>query len=121
MELESFFEFLSEGDIRIKGTRVGIETVLDDYLSGSSPEEIAARYRSLSLEQVYAAITYYLHHRPKMDAYLETWREYTTRTEQEYDRNLPAFALQLKERIKNHQQTVLLAERSIDYHSETPE
>jgi hypothetical protein len=90
---------------------VGIETVLDDYLSGSSPEEIAARYRGLSLEQVYAVITYYLHHRPKMDAYLEAWRQYTSHTEQEYDRNLPAFTLRLKERIKNHQQTVLLAER----------
>ena len=109
MELESFFEFLSEDDIRIKGTRVGIETVLDDYLTGASPEEIAARYRSLSLEQVYATITYYLHHRLKVDAYLEAWRQYTAQAEQEYDRNPQEFALRLKERIKNHQQTVLMA------------
>ena len=59
MQLESYFEFLGEDDIRIRGTRVGIETVLEDYLEGSSPEEVAARYRSLSLEQVYATITYY--------------------------------------------------------------
>jgi uncharacterized protein (DUF433 family) len=121
MELESFFEFLSEDDIRIKGTRVGIETVLDDYLTGSSPEEIAARYRSLLLEQVYATITYYLHHRSEVDAYLETWRQYTAQAEQEYDRNPPVFAQRLKERIKNHQQTVLITERRADYNSETPE
>ncbi len=106
MELESFFDFLSEDDIRIKDTRIGIETVLEDYLTGSSPEEIAARYRSLSLEQVYATITYYLHHRAKVDTYLEAWRQYTAQSEQEYDRNPPELMLRLKERIKNYQQTV---------------
>jgi len=87
MELESYFEFLSEDDIRIKGTRVGIETVLDDYLEGASPEEIAARYRSLSLEQIYATITYYLHNRAQVDAYLEAWRQYTDQAWQEQERN----------------------------------
>ncbi len=41
MELENYFDFLSDEDIRIKGTRIGIETVLEDYLEGASPEEIA--------------------------------------------------------------------------------
>jgi uncharacterized protein (DUF433 family) len=70
MELESYFDVLSEDDIRIRGTRVGIETVLLDFLEGSSPEEIAVRYGSLSLEQVYATITYYLRNRGKVDDYL---------------------------------------------------
>jgi uncharacterized protein (DUF433 family) len=50
MEVEHYFEVLSPEDIRIKGTRIGIETVLEDYLEGASPEEIAARYRNLTLE-----------------------------------------------------------------------
>jgi uncharacterized protein (DUF433 family) len=87
MELESYFEFLSEDDIRIRGTRVGIETVLDDYLEGASPEEIAARYRSLSLEQIYATITYYLRNRAQVDAYLKAWRQYTDQAWQEQERN----------------------------------
>lgn len=77
MELENYFEFLSPDDIRIKGTRVGIETVLDDYLEGASPEEISARYHSLSLEQVYATITYYLRHQAQVDAYLDAWRQHS--------------------------------------------
>ena len=68
MDLESYFDFLDPDDIRLKGTRVGIETVLDDYLNGVSPEEIAARYRSVTLEQVYATITYYLHNQREVDA-----------------------------------------------------
>jgi hypothetical protein len=32
MELESYFDFLAPDDIRIKGTRIGIETVLYEYI-----------------------------------------------------------------------------------------
>jgi hypothetical protein len=32
MQLEEYFDFLAPNDIRIKGTRVGIETILWDYL-----------------------------------------------------------------------------------------
>jgi uncharacterized protein (DUF433 family) len=74
MEVERYFDFLSPEDIRIKGTRIGIETLLEDYLEGASPEEIAARYRNLTLEQVYATILYYFSNRTKLDAYLEVGR-----------------------------------------------
>lgn len=97
MELEKYFDFLSPDDIRIKGTRVGIETVLDDYLSGASPEEIAARYRTLTLEQVYATITYYLHHREQVEAYLEAWRAYTETAWQEQERNPSPAVRRLRE------------------------
>lgn len=87
MQLESYFEFLSEDDIRIRGTRIGIETVLEDYLGGSSPEEIATRYRSLSLEQVYATITYYWRNQNQVDGYLQAWRDYTDQAVQENARH----------------------------------
>ena len=77
MQLEDYFEFLAPNDIRVKGTRVGIETILSDYLDlGLFAEQIAARYRTLSLEQVYATLTYYWHNREQVEAYLHsTWEE----------------------------------------------
>ncbi len=61
MELEDNFDFLSPEDIRIMGTRIGIETILEDFLErGLSPEEISVRYTNLTLRHVYATITYYL-------------------------------------------------------------
>ena len=87
MDWSAYFDFLSEDDIRVKGTRVGIEIVLDDYLNGSSPEEIAARYRTLTLEQVYASITYYLQNQDQVTAYLERWRTYTHAAWLEQERN----------------------------------
>lgn len=78
MQLEDYFDFLSADDIRLKGHRIGIDNVLDYYLEGYTPEEIAANLPTLSLEQIHATITYYLHNRSQIDAYLSRlarWRE----------------------------------------------
>ncbi len=99
MELKNYLEFLSEDDIRIKGTRIGIETVLDDYLDGISPEEIAVRYRSLNLEQVYATITYYLKNQTVVDAYLTAWREYSEQARRMQERN-PSEVIKRLRRLK---------------------
>ena len=77
MQLEEYFDFLSEDDIRLKGTRIGIETVLYDYIHRQrSPETIASTYPSLTLEQVYATILYYLHNKEVVSKYLTNWLEW---------------------------------------------
>lgn len=60
-----------DGDsYRITGTRVSLDSVVYDYLSGLSPESIADNFDTLSLEQVYGAITYYLSHRNEVERHL---------------------------------------------------
>jgi len=39
MLIEEYFNFLAEDDIRIKGTRIGIETVLNDYIYNEKTPE----------------------------------------------------------------------------------
>lgn len=78
MQLEDYFEFLDPDDIRIKGHRIGIDNVIDYYLQGYSPEQILEELPSLNLEKIYATLTYYLHNRLEIDAYmlrLAKWRE----------------------------------------------
>lgn len=104
MDLEGYFEFLEEDDIRVKGTRIGIETILDDYFEGISPEEIAARYRSLSLEQVYATITFYLHNRKKLDDYLNSWHQYSREAHQK-QKSHPSTLKKRLLQLKSIQQT----------------
>ena len=88
MQLEDYFVFLAPNDIRIRGTRVGIETVLNDYLKwGKRPEEIAASYPTLELEQVYATILYYLHNLEVVSQYMAEWREFGRRMREEQARN----------------------------------
>ncbi|MBD2409405.1 hypothetical protein FACHB389_13075 [Nostoc calcicola FACHB-389] len=78
MQLEDYFEFLDPDDIRIKGHRIGIDNVIQYYLQGYSPEQILEELPSLNLEKIYATLTYYLHNRLEIDAYmlrLAKWRE----------------------------------------------
>ena len=70
MQIEDDFDFVSVDEIRLRGTRVGIESVLSEYLAGVLPEEIVLNYPPLTLEQIHATITYYLGHRSEMDQYL---------------------------------------------------
>lgn len=88
MQLEDYFDFQSPDDIRLKGTRVGIETILYDFIHRSrTPEEIVESYPSLTLEQVYATILYYLHNKEAVSAYLTNWLEWSHQTREEQRRN----------------------------------
>ncbi len=63
-----------DGVIRIAGTRVTLDTVIDTFLTGASPEEMAQDFPVLRLDDVYAVLTYYLRHRDEVDAYLRKRR-----------------------------------------------
>lgn len=55
----------------ISGSRVSLESIIFAFLDGYSPETIAAEcFPTLSLEQVYGAIAYYLSNRRVIDVYL---------------------------------------------------
>ena len=106
MQIEDYFNFLAENDIRIKGTRIGIETVLDEYIhEGKTTEAIAERYHTVTLEQVYATILYYLQNREKVGAYLEGYLEYCRKAREEYEKNLPPVVVRLRA-LKAKRQTV---------------
>lgn len=98
MQLEQYFDFLDPNDIRIKGHRIGIDDVLAYYREGYTAEEIAVQFPSLSLEEVYATITYYLHNQAEVDAYLSritTVREVSQAEQDAHD--LPAVAQRVRE------------------------
>jgi uncharacterized protein (DUF433 family) len=97
MRLEDYFNFIAPDDIRIKGTRIGIETILYEYIHrAQSPEVIAERFPSLTLEQVYATILYYLHNKAAVSTYLADWLEHGRRAREEQQRNPPPFVEKLR-------------------------
>ena len=59
-----------DGAYRIIGTRVSLDSVVYAFLRGATPEGIQRSFSSLTLEQVYGAITFYLAHRAEIDDYL---------------------------------------------------
>ncbi|HKH48103.1 MAG TPA: DUF433 domain-containing protein [Thermoanaerobaculia bacterium] len=59
------------GVVRVRGTRVPLDTVVHVFLTGASAEEIVDRFPTLDLADVYSTIGYYLRHREEIDRYLE--------------------------------------------------
>lgn len=104
MQLEDYFIFLAPDDIRIKGTRVGIESILYDYIHRKrSPEDIAQTYPSVTLEQVYATILYYLHNKEAMSAYVADWLEWGRQQRRLQEEN-PSPIVQKLRQIKRERQ-----------------
>lgn len=97
MKLDDYFDFLADDDIRIKGTRIGIESVLYDYIyRKQTAEQIAESFPSLKIQQVYATILYYLNNREKVEKYLLEWLSFSREMRDEQKRNPPPVVLRLQ-------------------------
>jgi len=59
-----------QGAVRVRGTRVSLDSVIYAYNSGATPEDIVRSFTTLKLRDVYAVITYYLDHQDVVEAYL---------------------------------------------------
>jgi uncharacterized protein (DUF433 family) len=107
--LEDYFDFLAPDDIRVKGTRIGIEHILYQYIHrAQTPEEIAQRYRTVTLEQIYATILYYLHNQEEVNQYLADWLSWSHKMREEQRQNPPPFLEKLRQ-FKAERQTAMKA------------
>ena len=75
--MEGFVE-QRNGGYYVCGTRVSLDSIVYAYRCGESAETIRQNFPSLSLVQVYGAITFYLANQQAVDAYL-------TQAEKEWD------------------------------------
>lgn len=101
MQLEDYFDFLAPDDIRIKGHRIGIETVLTQYLHRDKcTEEIQRLFPTLTLEEVHATILYYLHNQEQVGRYVADWLEWSHQARREAQAN-PSPAAQRLHRLRN--------------------
>ena len=97
MKLESYFDFLADDDIRIKGSRIGIESVLYEYIyRNKSAEDIAGQFPSLTSEKVYATILYYLSNRESTEKYLLDWLNFSRKMRDEQAKNPSPIVLRLR-------------------------
>ena len=59
-----------DGIVRVGDTRVTLDSVVWAFRAGATPEEIAQRYPTLRLRDIYSVVSYYLHQTEEVDAYL---------------------------------------------------
>jgi uncharacterized protein (DUF433 family) len=95
-EAKSYTRVDEFGVIRVGKTRVAIDGVIHAFLEGQSPEAIRRSYQSLSLEEVYGAIAYYLANRADLDAYVLRQRAEWEKLREEQDRNPPPVIQRLR-------------------------
>lgn len=82
----------STGTWRVRGSRVALASIVRVFQDGLSAESISREcFPSLSLEQVYGAITFYLAHRAEVDQQLaaddtaaEEWRQENRASQPEF-------------------------------------
>ena len=58
------------GGWRVANSRISLDSVIFAYWEGKSAEAIAEEFPTLSAEQVYGAIAFYLRNKTEMDHYL---------------------------------------------------
>jgi uncharacterized protein (DUF433 family) len=68
-------EVNDDGVIRVKGTRVTLDTIVQAFQEGATAEEIAQQYPTLALAEIYAVIGYFLRQQTKVQAYLRQRQE----------------------------------------------
>src|ERR1043166_4055790 len=75
LEPNPYIEVLGPGDVRVRGTRINLCLIVEEYLEGQMPEQMALSYPSLTLESIHGVLAYYLGHREALDSYVQLWRE----------------------------------------------
>ena len=76
----------ADGVARVGKTRVTLDTVIGAFVEGATAEEIAHRYPSVELADVYSVIAYYLRHRPEVEEYLHRRRQEAAQVQQQNEK-----------------------------------
>jgi uncharacterized protein (DUF433 family) len=83
----------AHGVVRVAGTRVTLDTIVDAFVTGATAEEIAQQYPTVPLVDVYSVITYYLRHKSGVQEYLAKREEQAVRVREDVERRFPSAGL----------------------------
>lgn len=89
LNFHEYFEVIGSDIVRLKGFRIGIEHIIRSYHEGFSPEQIAQEFPGVSLETIYATLTYYLHNKKEVDGYINRLMALTEKQMKEDDEKDP--------------------------------
>ena len=77
------------GTIRVGGTRVTLETVVQAWQDGATEREIVESYDVLSLAQVYGVISYSLNHPVEVRDYLDRQQRLAAKSQAKIEKRFP--------------------------------
>lgn len=89
----------SDGTIRIGKTRVSLESIVHHFSLGATAEEIAQKFPSLTLAEVYGAISYFLENHEEVAKYVLRQESESDEVENEFKSKFQSANLELRKRI----------------------
>ena len=78
------------GVIRVGGSQVLLDIVIQEFNNGAEAEAIAHGYPTLDLADVYGVISYYLRHRNEIDGYIHIRRQEAEKLRQAIEAKQPS-------------------------------
>lgn len=83
-----------QGVIRVKGTRVSLDSILHAYYNeGATAEEIILRFPTCTIENIYTIISWALNHPDFVDEYLTAQQNKKDQLEEEIRQQYPSYGL----------------------------
>jgi uncharacterized protein (DUF433 family) len=92
-----------DGSIRIGSSRVPLDTVVHAFTGGTTAEQIQDDFPTLSLREIYGAISHYLEHEDQVEEYLQRRDQEAARVRAEIEDRPRADALRQRIRKPNAQ------------------
>jgi uncharacterized protein (DUF433 family) len=93
----------AKGRFVIRGTKLPLELVLNDYLRGYSAERIASQYSDINVRDIYAVLAYYHDNRAELNQYLEEQNRIRDALHDDIEKQSEASFLKLQERLQKQQ------------------
>ena len=88
-----------DGVIRITGSRVTLDSIVSQFMRGATAEEIQHAFPSLSLREIYGAISYYLEHTDRVEEYLRAQAQSASQVRQQIEN--AGDTRELRERLRS--------------------
>ena len=92
-----------DGSFYVTGSRVPLARIVYEFQNGAAPEAIRLNYPTLSLEQVYGAITFYLANKEEVERDMTERR----RIEEEVMKAQPPLPPQLQQKLERAREQML--------------
>jgi uncharacterized protein (DUF433 family) len=96
LEARTYVRVDEHGVLRVGDTRVSLDSVVYSFRQGHAPETIRQQYSTLSLEEVYGALAFYLANREEVDRYLERQQQAWDQLRQKAEQQPPAVVERLR-------------------------
>jgi uncharacterized protein (DUF433 family) len=93
------FTQTAEGVLRIAATRVTLDSIVQAFHDGATPEEIGQDFPALSLAQVYDVLAFYLSHTETVSAYLAEQARHAAAIRQAAHTQHASFVVSLRQRL----------------------